>query len=78
MGAGTLARLESLLVLHGRGIFLFRVTLFRINQIVTLVGFSLHRFHLINRAHLLQLGRLVLDRCVMDVGASSLRKTAAT
>ena len=65
-------------MLHGCGIFLFRVTLFRINQITTLVGFSLDRFHLINGAHLLQLGRLMLDRCVMDVGGSTLRNTAAT
>ena len=44
---------------------LFGVTLLRINQIVTLVSFALDRLELVDRAHLLKLGGLMLDGCVV-------------
>ena len=68
MRARTLTRLKTLM---RDGVLLFWVTLFRIDEIVTLVGFSFYWLHLINGAHLLHFAWLVLDRSMVKMRTSS-------
>ncbi len=59
-------------MLHHMRALLFGVSLLGVNQIITLMGLSLDRLHLIDRAHLLKFRRLVLDGSVVQMAACTL------